>query len=402
MSPRLLHCTVLASSFYHVVGGAFEPSTLTALKELRLGKRSLSVPALNNATIVLRYITLPALERLHIHCSITRDTVSDFSAFILRSSPPLRCLVFDASVYVVEAPTAECLYAVPTLETLTLSTSDLVSVLELLATDSALLPNLEHLTCTPKRSRWRGDFEVVVRILQVRSLSMFRLNITTIGAFGGADVPNEDILVELRRIRSSGVDIYIGDEQRNLWSCHTVSGPPSFRVILRVPSRLPQSDHRYHDDFIVFYIFASCFHVAPLIRREWLGFLAAPNYPLLYNFLKRGHVLHLAERYTRTDPLLSRIGRLPLLQSSQALAFFLPCSAWGALLLADHDHDNTARPATHMESVTELHELIDELSFAIDVQLEALESLEKRRSDARRALNSKLDPVARFVQASGS
>ncbi|KAK7049119.1 hypothetical protein R3P38DRAFT_2872756 [Favolaschia claudopus] len=49
-----------------------------------------------------------------------------------------------------------------------------------------------------------------------------------------------------------------------------------------------------------------------------------------------------------------------------------------------------------MESVAELHKHIDELSFAIDVQLEALKSLEKRRSDARRVLNSRLDPVARL------
>ncbi|KAK7000357.1 hypothetical protein R3P38DRAFT_3058088 [Favolaschia claudopus] len=49
-----------------------------------------------------------------------------------------------------------------------------------------------------------------------------------------------------------------------------------------------------------------------------------------------------------------------------------------------------------MESVAELHKHIDELSSAIDVQLEVLKSLEKRRSDARRALNSRLDPVARL------
>ncbi|KAK7022454.1 hypothetical protein R3P38DRAFT_2961043 [Favolaschia claudopus] len=49
-----------------------------------------------------------------------------------------------------------------------------------------------------------------------------------------------------------------------------------------------------------------------------------------------------------------------------------------------------------MESVAELQKHIDELSFAIDAQLEVLKSLEKRRSDARRALNSKLDPVARL------
>ncbi|KAK7022461.1 hypothetical protein R3P38DRAFT_1118871 [Favolaschia claudopus] len=213
MSPGLLHCTFLAdfSGYGDSPAGDFEPCTLLALKELRLGVRSSSFRGINS-TILLRYITLPALESLHIHCNKTLpDAVSDFSAFILRSSPPLRCLVLDA-------PTAEYLYVVPTLETLslTLSTSDLVSVLETLATDPAFLPNLEHLTCTLKCTRSRGDFEVVVRMLKVRSLSTLRLNILIISAFDGLAAPDEDILVELRRIRSSGVDIYIGEGQQNL------------------------------------------------------------------------------------------------------------------------------------------------------------------------------------------
>ncbi|KAK7000359.1 hypothetical protein R3P38DRAFT_2733356 [Favolaschia claudopus] len=49
-----------------------------------------------------------------------------------------------------------------------------------------------------------------------------------------------------------------------------------------------------------------------------------------------------------------------------------------------------------MESIEEIHKLIAELSFAIDVQLDVLRALEKRRSDARRALNSRLDPMARL------
>ncbi|KAK7049129.1 hypothetical protein R3P38DRAFT_2872793 [Favolaschia claudopus] len=49
-----------------------------------------------------------------------------------------------------------------------------------------------------------------------------------------------------------------------------------------------------------------------------------------------------------------------------------------------------------MESIEEIHKHIAELSFAIDVQLDVLKALEKRRSDARRALNSRLDPMARL------
>ncbi|KAK7041159.1 hypothetical protein R3P38DRAFT_2512519 [Favolaschia claudopus] len=49
-----------------------------------------------------------------------------------------------------------------------------------------------------------------------------------------------------------------------------------------------------------------------------------------------------------------------------------------------------------MESIEEIHKHIAELSFAIGVQLDVLKALEKRRSDARRTLNSRLDPMARL------
>ncbi|KAK7000347.1 hypothetical protein R3P38DRAFT_1845059 [Favolaschia claudopus] len=219
MSPGLLYCTFSASFSQYVVGGDFMPFTLAALKELRLKKRPSSFQVLANPTILLRYLTLPALESLHIHCSITLpNAVSDFSDFIVRSSPPLRSLVIDP-VDLVRHPTAEYLSAVPTLETLTLSTSDWVSVLDRLATDPAFLPNLEHLTCTLKRIQPRGDFEVVVRMLNVRSLKMFRLHITislALELLGRRAVGLDDgILVELQRIRDRGVDIYVGDGQRN-------------------------------------------------------------------------------------------------------------------------------------------------------------------------------------------
>ncbi|KAK7049139.1 hypothetical protein R3P38DRAFT_2607028 [Favolaschia claudopus] len=49
-----------------------------------------------------------------------------------------------------------------------------------------------------------------------------------------------------------------------------------------------------------------------------------------------------------------------------------------------------------MESVEDIHKRIAELSSAIDLQLDVLKSLEKRRSVARRTLNSRLDPMARL------
>ncbi|KAK7022456.1 hypothetical protein R3P38DRAFT_1118827 [Favolaschia claudopus] len=219
MSPGLLHCTFVAQ-FSHLVdvnGGKFECFTLAALKELRLKERPSMFPVEVNPTNLLRYITLPALERLHIRGSITPDAVTDFSAFILRSSPPLRSLVIE-SITAVSTPSADYLSAAPTLETLTLSTGDWASVLERLATTPAFLPHLQHLTCSQSWMLTRDDFEVVVRMFNVRSLRTFRLNFLFVPAtFGGsADPPDEDILVELRRIRDSGVDIYIGDKEQNL------------------------------------------------------------------------------------------------------------------------------------------------------------------------------------------
>ncbi|KAK7049123.1 hypothetical protein R3P38DRAFT_1886018 [Favolaschia claudopus] len=219
MSPGLLHCTFVAK-FSHLDdtnGGKSDCFTLAALKELRLKERPSVFPVKVNPTKLLRYITLPALERLHIHCSITADSVSDFSAFILRSSPPLRSLAIE-SITAISTPIAEYLSAVPTLQTLTLATSDWVSVVERLATDPAFLPNLEHLTCTPRRTRSRGDFEIVICMLEVRSLRTFRLNDVFPIPFGGSSVaPDEDILVELRGIRyGGGIDIYVGDGKRNL------------------------------------------------------------------------------------------------------------------------------------------------------------------------------------------
>ncbi|KAK7049118.1 hypothetical protein R3P38DRAFT_2872750 [Favolaschia claudopus] len=217
MSPGLLHCSLLASFSHHEIGGYSQHMKHTALKELYLGERSLSFQAIANPTILLRYMTLPALERLRIRCSITPDSVSDFSAFILRSSPPLRSLVIE-SMIAVTTPTADYLSAVPTLKTLTLAISDWVSVVERLATDPGFLPNLEHLTCTPRRIRSRGDFEVVICMLEVRALRTFRLNDVFPVPFGGSTVaPDEDILVELRGMRyGGGIDIYVSHGKRNL------------------------------------------------------------------------------------------------------------------------------------------------------------------------------------------
>ncbi|KAK7000346.1 hypothetical protein R3P38DRAFT_3058045 [Favolaschia claudopus] len=49
-----------------------------------------------------------------------------------------------------------------------------------------------------------------------------------------------------------------------------------------------------------------------------------------------------------------------------------------------------------MESIEDIHKRIAELSSAIDVQLDVLKALEERRSDARRTLNSRIDPMARL------
>ncbi|KAK7022453.1 hypothetical protein R3P38DRAFT_1118775 [Favolaschia claudopus] len=217
MSPGLSYFS-FSASFSRVVAVDFQFFTLAALKELHLGEHFASDEPNINPTMLLKYITLPALETLGIHCCrIIPDLISDFTAFILRSSPPLRSLAIDCT-FRVRTPTVEYLYAVPTLETLTLSTSDCVSVLERLATAPAFLPRLQHLTCSQSWMLTRDDFEVVVRMFSIRSLRTFRLNFLFVpNPFGGsAEPPDEDILVELRRIRDSGVDIYIGDKEQNL------------------------------------------------------------------------------------------------------------------------------------------------------------------------------------------
>ncbi|KAK7000352.1 hypothetical protein R3P38DRAFT_3285644 [Favolaschia claudopus] len=221
-SPTLTHLSFSGSfSVRETMADSTAPFTLPALRELHFPDHSPYSRV--NATRILKYITLPALETLHIRCNPNFENGSgELLDFLTRSSPPLRSLFIDSSMWPSDIISSlEYLRIIPSLTDLTLVAKDLISVLEILARAPDFLPNLRHLACYPVSFLRSADYEIVVRMLDVRPLKSFRLKMMDPNAaFGNAapswdTAPSEDIIRELRRIRDSGVDVHVSAGRQN-------------------------------------------------------------------------------------------------------------------------------------------------------------------------------------------
>ncbi|KAK7049126.1 hypothetical protein R3P38DRAFT_1886112 [Favolaschia claudopus] len=219
-SPTLTHLTFSGSfSRRETKEDSTAPFLLPALRELHFPDYRPNSRV--NATRILKYITLPGLETLHIRCSPNlADGSKELVAFLTRSSPPLRSLLVDSSTWLSDNSSIEYLRIIPSLTDLTLMAKDLISVLEILARAPDFLPNLRDLACYPVSFLRPADYESVVRMLDVRPLKSFRLKMMDpSAAFGNAapswdTAPSEDIICELRRIRDSGVSVHVSAGER--------------------------------------------------------------------------------------------------------------------------------------------------------------------------------------------
>ncbi|KAK7022459.1 hypothetical protein R3P38DRAFT_1118859 [Favolaschia claudopus] len=215
-SPTLTHLSFSGSfSVRETMADSTAPFTLPALRELHFP--DYSPYSRVNATRILKYITLPALETLHIRCNANSENGSgELLDFLTRSSPPLRSLFINSSMWPSDIISSlEYLRIIPSLTDLSLVANDLISVLEMLPRAPDFLPNLRDLTCYPVSFLRPGDYEIVVRMLDVRPLKSFRLKMMDpSAAFGNAapswdPTPSEDIIRELRRSRDSGVSVHV-------------------------------------------------------------------------------------------------------------------------------------------------------------------------------------------------
>ncbi|KAK7048997.1 hypothetical protein R3P38DRAFT_2872387 [Favolaschia claudopus] len=234
ISPNLSSFSI-QNTFYD--SGEFEgenedllpPITLSFLTDLRLGQpRSYASSGEGGASsVVLRFLTLPALHHLSIsYFDIPSDA---FIHFLTRSSAPLKSLDFAPPSH--RWPVADCLRPIPTITDLQLSTpSDhplhpwdqdrFLSFLQVMSTTPDLLPNLHRLTLSTSIPV-TIDYDELLRMLIVRStrnLQCFNLYLMNLNRLRpvGADMPNDQVRSGMLELVNGGMKIHVGPEYRNL------------------------------------------------------------------------------------------------------------------------------------------------------------------------------------------
>ncbi|KAK7022396.1 hypothetical protein R3P38DRAFT_3271165 [Favolaschia claudopus] len=191
-----------------------QPLTHTSLQRLRLGRiwgeEGEGRGAENSATM-LRYLTLPALKHLTLtHLDITPD---DFISFVTRSSSPLE------SLHIMHQNLGDdllmaCFRVIPSLTHLLFGESyeQFIRILSM-GSPHPLLPNLRHLTLVPG-ILLHTDCQAIARMLEVccarirTRLECFRLV--------HSRALDEDVLVDLRRLASEGLQVRFGKDDDKL------------------------------------------------------------------------------------------------------------------------------------------------------------------------------------------
>ncbi|KAJ7464718.1 hypothetical protein B0H11DRAFT_2050925 [Mycena galericulata] len=212
-APSLVECTFLRIKYdgdIHSHRVTPEPFVHLSLQHLRLGRRDLG--HLPSSTVILQYLTLPALHTLHI--SYFDITLTDLISFLTRSSPPLGSLnVVESKAQIVES----YLRYVPSVTDLGIGSqwSDPLPLLDLFRSNQVFLPNLRNLTIHGYHIR-SSDYDDALNIINPRrsSLQSFRLIART---EGGKKVPT-DTAIALGQLSKEGMKIHIGTKTQNYLS----------------------------------------------------------------------------------------------------------------------------------------------------------------------------------------
>ncbi|KAJ7456781.1 hypothetical protein B0H11DRAFT_225349 [Mycena galericulata] len=212
-APHLVECSFSNIAYeedIRAIGYIPTPLTHTSLLHLRLGQFPTPFSYGDNTSVILQYLTLPALQDLLI--SDFDITPADLSSFLTRSSPPLQSLYISVDD---EGEVADlCVKLVPSLTELDIGHFDGIALpsLEALASSQAHLPDLRRLTI-------RGlhvvrEYGTVLDLLTSRqaSLQSFCLLAESLpdDFFDDADEASDDILGSLRELATGGMHIHIG------------------------------------------------------------------------------------------------------------------------------------------------------------------------------------------------
>ncbi|KAJ6453119.1 hypothetical protein C8R45DRAFT_915853 [Mycena sanguinolenta] len=188
---------------------AQQPTPLT-----HLSLRNLRLSGINCGEIMLKYLTLPALESLYI--SDLNLTTTQLASFFARSSPPLLSLQvaglddedFSESLRLVPSVTDLSMkFPEPTINPLTILVEDL-------GPNQALLPNLRTL-CIEGCFTHDVDYEAVISALAARRAAPHS-RLESFEFFSNNPEPHPDAIAALRKfVEESGIHIRVGTSSDN-------------------------------------------------------------------------------------------------------------------------------------------------------------------------------------------
>ncbi|KAJ7757787.1 hypothetical protein DFH07DRAFT_459229 [Mycena maculata] len=217
LTPNLVECT------FDMVRGMTDrtltpraPVVLPNLCQLKFGS---SEDYLESHSTIMQYLTLPGLRTLFL--SMRGISGDDLIAFLKRSSPPLRNLVINEQFFLSSPILEQCLRLLPTVTHLELSNPHGILVQGLFTaladSPSSLLPHLQSL-----RIPFYMDLNpqpawvALQRALSARRTHFTSVNIVVNGGRSwGLDA---DICAAFRQLVEDGMEIYIGDHNKNFLS----------------------------------------------------------------------------------------------------------------------------------------------------------------------------------------
>ncbi|KAJ7174043.1 hypothetical protein C8R43DRAFT_976981 [Mycena crocata] len=193
----------------------FKSTTHSNLRHLRLRRNTFA----SSTAVMLRYLTLPALESLDI--PVLDISCGEFLAFLDRSLPPLCSLRIEISFHAGWSAdmVQSFLHLVPSLTSLELDinlarisgTDFLDAFLKAMEADDCL-PNLRTLTFYTSVPR-REQYERLVGVLTpARACQLETFRVVTVRQ---DPAPGADVVARLRERLEDGIDIHVGPEGKN-------------------------------------------------------------------------------------------------------------------------------------------------------------------------------------------
>ncbi|KAF8198197.1 hypothetical protein K438DRAFT_701920 [Mycena galopus ATCC 62051] len=211
LAPNLVECIFHVRCFNH------DTMDMVVLPHLRfLSWGDSDIRDMNGDDGVLKCLSLPALDTLCL--SFIHLSTANFSAFLRRSSPPLRTLLLGAECsYFSFVSLAECLRLVPSLTHLELHVGEQMSfmgdlVSALADSTSSFLPNLSTLKIEHDCSSIEFLGQELLRALSARRVQLLCAHLRNPESHLR---PGPDVCSGLRELAESGMDVWVGTEDCN-------------------------------------------------------------------------------------------------------------------------------------------------------------------------------------------